>query len=484
MVNRPPQTKKQPITIAKFGGINTKTSLKSIGDNEFGLLLNLMPIDDGNLSTIPANNEITPTTPTTARRMTNIILDGCVHTFIFDGQHLYDGSTLVGNFTNPRLTVWNGVEVLIIDPLGYFTYSSGTLSTPQIFGSVEGNIAIYNNRVWLSQGKTVIFSAAGSYTDFDPAGGAGVFTLNDSNLRTRITGFCVNDNILYIFGDHSIYAVSSIQIVGTETVPQLINTGSVIGTSAQELIINFNNFVIFANDLGIFTVKGIEVQKISDNLNGIWKFLSPLTASQATINGLPVYLLYSAIITPFNPLITTTYIILAFYNGKWFMLSSIEGQITYSQSDMPVYQFNGGLNELFTGNGVMPSTLETKLYGFQYEEFFKKLYSGGLAFKTPDINCAITLNAVSEEKTSIDYDFTSPTGQINFVNSTGGLLQFQNSTAGNLDFLVSAQENVIRKYMEMFGYYLGFSLKSTNKYTLERMFMEIAPIQTNHNLGD
>lgn len=339
MANRLPQSKQQRVMIEKFGGMQTNTGKISIADNEFSLLVNAMPISDGNISSIPSYTEAFTVNANACVRATNLIINGKLNTYTFDGLALWENNYIIGGFNNPRLTVWQGTILLIIDTTGYYSWDGITLTQQQIFASIQGCITTYMGRVWISQNKTVIFSAPNSYTDFSVEDGAGFFVLTGGNLRTNITGFAQNDNLLYIFGDHSINVISGIQEI-IEPLPQLIDTGSIMGAPNQETIINYNNFILFANDLGIYTIKGLEITKISNQLNGIWANLEPLTASQATINGVTVYLLYCAVLKPISNLITNDHIILAFYNDKWFIIITQDGQISRNDSDMPLYQYN------------------------------------------------------------------------------------------------------------------------------------------------
>ena len=76
------------------------------------------------------------------------------------------------------------------------------------------DVATFSGRVWVAAGRTVTFSAAGSYSDFSSIS-AGSFTLTDSTLHGNIQSMLSANNFLYIFGDDSINVFSDLRVTTT-----------------------------------------------------------------------------------------------------------------------------------------------------------------------------------------------------------------------------------------------------------------------------
>ena len=76
------------------------------------------------------------------------------------------------------------------------------------------DVATFSGRVWVASGRTVYYTAAGSYSDFTSVS-AGSFTLTDSTLHGNIRAIISANNFLYVFGDDSINVFSDLRVSST-----------------------------------------------------------------------------------------------------------------------------------------------------------------------------------------------------------------------------------------------------------------------------
>jgi hypothetical protein len=116
--------------------------------------------------------------------------------------------------TNPGTGYTNTSNLIV-------TISGGGATTNAVLqGSVQTQqnvgIATFSGRVWIAQGRTVYYSAAGSYSDFTSVS-AGAVTLTDSTLHGNIQYLLSANNFLYIFGDDSINVFSDVRVTTSGT---------------------------------------------------------------------------------------------------------------------------------------------------------------------------------------------------------------------------------------------------------------------------
>ena len=194
----------------------------------------------------------------------------------------------------------------------------GTVQTQQ-----NVSIATFSGRVWIAQGRTVYYSAAGSYTDFTSVS-AGAVTLTDSTLHGNIQYLLSANNFLYIFGDDSINVFSDVRVTtsGT-TLFTNTNVSASVGSKRPFAIFPYFRSVLFMNDYGVYALVGSTTSKLSDSLDGMFPnidFASPVYGGQVLINNILCaafnFRYYDAIFTQ-----SYRYIQAVFFEKKWFITS-------------------------------------------------------------------------------------------------------------------------------------------------------------------
>jgi hypothetical protein len=194
----------------------------------------------------------------------------------------------------------------------------GTVQTEKNVG-----VATFSGRAWIAQGRTVYYSAAGSYTDFTSVS-AGAVTLTDSTLHGNIQYLLSANNFLYIFGDDSINVFSDVRVTtsGT-TLFTNTNVSASVGSKRPFAIFPYFRSVLFMNDYGVYALVGSTTSKLSDSLDGMFPnidFASPVYAGQVLINNILCaafnFRYYDSVFTQ-----SYRYIQAVFFEKKWFVTS-------------------------------------------------------------------------------------------------------------------------------------------------------------------
>jgi hypothetical protein len=159
-------------------------------------------------------------------------------------------------------------------------------------------IAVYQDMVWIAQGRELWYTKAGLPTDsppsfqmFDIADGGGYSNISDSTLNSSITALVSANGFLYVFGETSIDVISDVYVPTTNGVTitpptptfTRLNISAIVGTDQPRSIMVYGRLVLFANKWGAWMLYGTTVQLISapdpannylSSINGTWQYLT------------------------------------------------------------------------------------------------------------------------------------------------------------------------------------------------------------------
>jgi hypothetical protein len=302
---------------------------------------------------------------------------------------------------------------------------TGAQLTANLAVSVGGNcISVYSGRVWIAFNRTVLFTAPGSYNDFNPADLAGSFIMTDDTLKSKISKLFSANNYLYITGGSSVNILSNV----TVTAPVLSNTGAVltpgttvftntnispsIGTEMAASVVSYFRTVAFATDYGFMGLTGSTPQKMSDALDGIFQqidFNQGISSGQAVINNIMCLCFLVKLIPQtsgmwFNTAgtlgnwvnsspqqgawyATSSPLLCVYFNKKWFFATQ-GANIKYiaeaaPDPDVPsVYATDGtGLFKLFSDTASpIQHKIQSKLWDMGNPLAVKQAYKLGMEF--------------------------------------------------------------------------------------------------------
>jgi hypothetical protein len=328
------------------------------------------------------------------------------------------------------------------------------------------DVATFSGRVWVAAGRTITYSAAGSYSDFTSVS-AGSFTLTDSTLHGNIQSILSANNFLYIFGDDSINVFSDLRVTTTgSTLFTNTNVSASIGSKRPYAVFPYFRSVLFMNDYGMYALVGSTTSKISDPLDGIFPYIDftlPITAGQVLLNNIlcAAFNFYLNGNYPFAS--GGRYIQAVFFEKKWFITS--QGALTYTTS-APF----GGLINLYgtTGKDLVKmygnatasiaSTLKTALNDMGDPIRTKQALKFGIE-ATLTTGATLTVTVDSETGSSPQYTLNN---SVTWVNNSYQVITWTNNSSATIGWLTSNGYALYKSDAQQYGKYLGLTITSND----------------------
>lgn len=321
-------------------------------------------------------------------------------------------------------------------------------------------IASFSGRVWVAYGRTVAYSAAGSYNDFTSIS-AGNILLTDSTLHGNIQQILSANNFLYVFGDDSINTFSDVRVTTAGlTLFTNTNVSASVGTKRKDAIFPYFRSVLFLNDYGVYALVGATTSKISDALDGVFQtidFTSPITAGQVLVNNI----LCAAFNFKQSYYGGSRYVQAVFFEKKWFFTSQgntlnyvvsvpVSGLITlYGVESNALYKLYGNS----TAN--TSSTIQTALLPMGDPIRDKQALKIGIEATMP-IGATIYATVDSEVGSSPTYTLVN---YASWYNASGTTLTWTNNSSATIPWIFSGY-TLFKTDAEQWGKYLGQTMTS------------------------
>ena len=325
------------------------------------------------------------------------------------------------------------------------------------------DVATFSGRVWVAQGRTVTYSAAGSYSDFVSVS-AGAFTLTDSTLHGNIQALMSANNFLYIFGDDSINVFSDLRVTSTgSTLFTNTNVSASVGSKRNRAIFPYFRSLLFMNDYGIYALVGSTTSKISDQLDGIFPYIDftqPVTAGQVLLNNI----LCAAFNFTYAPPNTTARQIQAvFFDKKWFLTSQGAQNLLTSVPVLGVVNLYGTVGKDFyqlysSSSASVNSMIQTALSPMQDTIRTKQALKFGVeAITSTGVTFNITVD--SESGSSPIYTLAN---SVQWLNNSGAVIPWVNNSSVQIGWLYTNGYYLYKSDAQQYGKYLGLTLTSSD----------------------
>jgi hypothetical protein len=365
--------------------------------------------------------------------------------------------------TEPGTGYTSPPTITINDPTG-----SNANVTCTLFSQSGTSIATFSGRTWISEERTVYYSAADSYNDFINVS-SGFVVLTDSTLRTNIATIIAANNFLYIFGEDSINVFSDVRVnsVTGETLFTNTNVSASIGSGFKYAIFPYFRSMLFLNRYGVYALVGATTTKISDSIDGVFTnidFSLPITSGQVLINNI----LCAAWTFVYNDAGTPRTIQLVFFDRKWFVTSQ-GSTITRTASatlagNIIMYGTTGTDLIKFYSNTTtgIDWELETALWPMGDPIRDKQALKVGLEATLTNEFAAFKAFIDSENQQSNEIDFANT---ILWTNTSGTVIPWINNI--NVQIGWTGQDPVTSGYFlyradaKMYGKYLGLTMSGT-----------------------
>ena len=324
------------------------------------------------------------------------------------------------------------------------------------------DIATFSGRVWVAQGRTVFYSAAGTYSDFSSVS-AGNLTIDDDTLHSDITALVSANNFLYVFGENSINVFSDVRVNTTgQTLFTNTNVSASVGSRRVDTIFPYFRSLLFMNDYGVYALVGATSSKLSDALDGIFPYIDfskPVTGGQVLINNI-LCAAFNFYIT--GPVGNARYVQAVFFDKKWFLTN--QGDIKYAASiaqegGVYLYGSNGlNLRRLYgdTSNNIT-ALVQTALLPLGDTIRDKQALKFGIE-ATSSRGAAMDVTVDSEYTSSPIYSFSSVS---TWANNQGTIIPWYNNSFALIPWIGGYGYGLYKSDAQQYGKYLGLTITST-----------------------
>jgi hypothetical protein len=216
---------------------------------------------------------------------------------------------------------------------------SGEIFSQQPWPTVPAGttLAVFQGRVWLGGGNLLQWTGTGAnagapasgvpgpgYDDFQATDASGSLQIVDADLVHAITALRSLNNYLWIVGDQSIKQIGNISVSTTTpsiTLFTILTLSSDQGTIWPTSCVSYNRIFFFVNPTGIYGVFGSTVQKVSDDLDGIFKFANFTIKPQGAVVDLNQKHMAVFLLSYNDPLASTRTLLLMFDGKRWWLAS-------------------------------------------------------------------------------------------------------------------------------------------------------------------
>jgi hypothetical protein len=343
------------------------------------------------------------------------------------------------------------------------TFGSGAaIATAVATTDTTVDVSTFSGRVWVAQGRTVYYSAAGSYNDFVSVS-AGNINIQDETLHNNITALLSANNFLYVFGDNSINVFSDVRVQTTgTTIFTNTNVTASVGTKRNMTIFPYFRSVLFLNDYGIYALVGSTTTKLSNELDAVFPlidFTQPVTGGQVLLNNI---LCAAWSFTYNDPLTSPRQVQAVFFDKRWFFTS--QGALNYVTSVTA-----GGVISLYGST----STALYKLYNSSTVGANVIVRSALWPMNDPirdkqALKAAIevTTSTVGTFSATIDSEISSnpvalSVSYLSWVNRSGTTIPWTNNSSTVINW-TNTGYLLYKADAQQYGKYLGLTITASN----------------------
>lgn len=358
--------------------------------------------------------------------------------YLAAGQVISGAGVTVGTYIISQITGTTGSTGTYLVSASQTVASEAMTVTPSA-PSAGTLIKVFTGRVWIANGRTVSFSAPGSYTDFVVQDTAGSFVLNDSALRSTVTAMQAANSYLYIFGTSSINVISDVRVAVNVTLFSNTNISTAAGTSFPLSVVPYFRTMFFMNNTGIFGVTGSTPKVMTDDIDGtiaLVDFTKPITAAIGSVyEKMCLFFMF----TYNDPVAGARPLIAGYLDKKWFFVTPPTGALYLTQgyiSSVPTVfcMTSTSMYQMFyTVSTATSHIIKTKLFDMGAPLADKRALKFGLERISPATSSVVNFT-IDSETGSVSSSFTN-LGAMTWLNASGGIMSWTNAIGQPLIWL-------------------------------------------------
>ena len=350
---------------------------------------------------------------------------------------------------------------------------SGQTITASLISQPGTCIASFAGRVWIANGRTLYYTAAGTNNDFITTS-AGNIIFNDSTLIGNITQLVSANNFLYVFGTDSINVISDVRINSSTGATLYTNTNisASVGTDLPYAMMPYFRSIVFMNRYGVYALVGSTTSKLSDALDGVFPYIDftkSISAGQV--------LVYNILCAAFNFYVNSSFpygsggsrwVQAVYFDKKWFFTS--QNAVTFIAS-IPV----SGSAVLFTTTGTdlqktyqsstaaINSYIQPALYGMGNIIRDKTALKFGVEAILPSaLGNNMTVTVDSENATSPSVTLNNFT-YVTWLNNSGSVVSWNNASSQTVYWGNATTGYYLYRYdAQMWGKYISLTITSSS----------------------
>jgi hypothetical protein len=496
-------------TFREFKGVNTKANRTAIPEDTFYDLVNAMPIGPANLHSVPDKSaslvDYAADTIYWSQYLniggTNYLISfsttGKIFSYNIDTTAT---ATIATGFSGSgtRMAQFKNVVALFIDSTGYYSWDGTTFSAN--LGGISGSpsngteIAVYQGRVWVVQGRTIAYSGAddGTATPWTTlwtvANGAGFVQMTDPTFKGAITRMWVQNGYLYVFAATGINIIADVYVPAGASPPTPVftnlNINANIGTDQPGSVFAFGRSLCFATKYGVYQLYGVAEQRISEDIDGTFQygdFTQALYGGSAQVNNiLCAGILLKQLANP-DGVAARTAIAMYFDHKWWFANYGAVTLITSGiKSNVPVlYGFIGNkLYQLFATitNGLItaspPTTVSIALWALEDALARKRVIRVGVDTAT-DILSGTTTITVDTPTSSTPVTGSLNINSVQWINNAAVVVSWQNNVSATVLWYAGTMVLYSGDAPGTFDRFVGMTFSTTGSvYSLNAFYMD------------
>ena len=366
--------------------------------------------------------------------------------------------------TNPGTGYTNSANITVTITGGV---GSNATAVANVTTDKNVGIASFSGRVWIAQGRTVYYSAAGSSSDFTSVS-AGAVTISDSTLHGNIQQLLSANNFLYIFGDDSINVFSDVRVTNTgTTLFTNTNVSASVGSKLAYALFPYFRSVLFMNNYGVYALVGSTTSKISDALDGVFPSIDfvteETTAGQVLLNNILCAAFNFKYTGNQGTSSSARYMQAIFFEKKWFFTS--QGNDLKYITSAPV---SGKVN-LYGTNGTNCVQLYADASANISSYVQTALQPMGDNIRTKQalkVGIEATTTTPAELSVTVDSESGSSPAYLlgNFVtwyNNLGVTITWINNSSTTIGWFGGQGYTLYKTDAQQYGKYLGMTVTST-----------------------
>lgn len=409
----------------EFKGVYTRSDRTAMPEDNFYDLENLMPIGPANMHVVPDISAVLYNFAgdtiyfyqyaqvATVQYLIAFATNGKVFSYNLSNSvvaQINIGTPLSG--AGSRMAQWMNQYVLFIDSSGYYSWdgTTFTLRNGANQPATGVDIAVYAGRVWVASGRLIVVTSVYDTGADDPTGntawtaaeGSSFVNMTDPTLTGNIVRLYSCNGYLYIIGDTCVYALSDVYVPAGASPPTpvftITNIQAIIGTDQPTSIFPYNRSLMFANRYGAWAVNGVDAQRMSEDIDGTWQYLSfspAISGGQCIVENIlcAAFLLQRSN----DPVFGSTCVVGMWFDGKWWFGNF--GSITFIASaflnNVPTLfvLIGNKLYTLYTNTASYPATnAVTPLWAMEDPISIKEIVRAGLELVTFVSGGNVTVN--------------------------------------------------------------------------------------------